>query len=55
VIGDAVSLGTPATANNNSCYTAWVSAANTVTVRFNNYSSVGINPASGTFRVIVHK
>jgi hypothetical protein len=54
--GDAVNLGIPnASVNNNSCYTAWVSAANTVTVRFNNYSSGSVDPASGTFRVSVMK
>lgn len=37
----------------NTCYTAWVSAANTVTVRFNNYSGGTLNPAAGTFRVTV--
>jgi len=54
--GDSVSLGVPnAAVNANSCYTAWVSAANTVTVRFNNYSALAINPASGTFRATVIK
>jgi hypothetical protein len=45
----------PPAANANTCYTAWVSAANTVTVRFNNYSANSVNPASGTFRVTVLK
>lgn len=45
----------PPAANANTCYTAWVSAANTVTVRFNNYSAASVNPASGTFRVTVLK
>ncbi len=55
-IGDVVMLGVPSSAvNNNSCYTAWVSAVNKVTVRFNNYSAAGINPASGVFRVSVIK
>lgn len=53
-VGDAVSLGIPA-ADANSCYTAYVSATNTVTVRFNNYSAGAIDPASGTFRVSVIK
>ena len=54
--GDVVSLGVPnASVNANTCYTAWVSAANTVTVRFNNYSSGTLNPASGTFKVFVTK
>lgn len=55
-LGDVVMLGVPSSAvNNNSCYTAWVSATNTVTVRFNNYSSAAINPGAGTFRVTVLK
>lgn len=54
--GDPVSLGVPNAARNaNSSFEAWVSAANTVTVRFNNYSSGSINPASGSFRVSVTK
>lgn len=54
--GDVVSLGVPnAAVNANTCYTAWVSATNTVTVRFNNYSSGTVNPASGTFKVFVTK
>ena len=54
--GDVVSLGVPnAAVNANTSYSAWVSAANTVTVRFNNYSSGTVNPASGTFKVFVTK
>lgn len=54
--GDAVSLGVPnAAVNANSGYTAWVSATNTVTVRFHNYSSGSIDPTSATFRVSVLK
>lgn len=54
--GDVVALGVPnAAINAKSCYTAWVSAANTVTVRFNNYSSASINPASATFKVKIFK
>ena len=56
VDGDAVVLGVPnAAVNANSCYTAWVSAANTVTVRFNNYSSGAIDPAQATFKVTIIK
>jgi hypothetical protein len=52
--GDVVSLGVPnGSTDANSCFTAWVSAANTVTVRFNNYSGGAIDPASGTFKVKV--
>ena len=54
-IGDAVSLGTPAAPTTNSVFVAFVSAANTVTVRFNNYTNASLDPASGTFKVVVHK
>ena len=54
--GDVVALGVPiASQNADSCFTAFVSAANTVTVRFNNYSAAPIDPATGTFRVSVIK
>ena len=54
--GDIVIVGpVNGSTNANSCYTAWVSAADTVTVRFNNYSSGAIDPASGTFKVYVIK
>jgi hypothetical protein len=55
--GDAVSLGVPngSTVANGS-FTAWVSASNTVTVRFTNNDLVSaLDPASGTFRVSVVK
>lgn len=49
-----VALGVPnASVHNNTCYTAWVSANDVVTVRFNNYSSGTVDPASGVFRVVV--
>lgn len=55
-LSDVVSLGVPnAAVNANTSYSAWVSAANTVTVRFNNYSSGTVNPASGSFKVFVTK
>ncbi|MGI9161067.1 MAG: hypothetical protein ACR2K1_15075, partial [Saprospiraceae bacterium] len=54
--GDVVSLGVPnAAVTANSCYTAWVSASNTVTIRFNNYSTGAANPASATFKVFITK
>lgn len=54
--GDVVTLGVPnGSTLTNSSFTAWVSAANTVTVRFNNYSSGAQDPASGTFKVRVIK
>jgi hypothetical protein len=54
--GDVVSLGVPnAAVNANTSYSAWVSSANTVTVRFNNYSVGTVNPSSGSFKVFVTK
>ena len=54
LVGESVILGVPnAAVNANTCYTAWVSATNTVTVRFNNYSAGTVNPTSATFRVSV--
>ena len=54
IAGDPVMLGVPnGSVNANTCFTAWTSAADTVTVRFNNYSAGAVNPASGTFQVIV--
>jgi hypothetical protein len=54
--GDVVVLGVPSAAvSANSCYTAYVSGANTVTVVFNNYGAATLNPASATFRVSIIK
>jgi hypothetical protein len=54
--GDVVSLGVPnAAVNANTSYSAWVSSANTVTVRFNNYSIGTVDPASALFKVFVTK
>jgi hypothetical protein len=54
-VGNPVALGTPAAPNANTCYTAFVSATNVVTVRFNNYSVGAVNPDSATFKVTVFK
>ena len=55
-LSDVVAIGVPnASASANSTYSAWVSAANTVTVRFNNYTNGAIDPAAGTFRAMVIK
>ncbi|WP_369616907.1 hypothetical protein [Flavobacterium sp. CFS9] len=56
-IGDVVSLGVPfASVEPNTVYTAFVSAPNTVTVRFGNLdTSVARNPASGDFKIKVFK
>lgn len=53
VNGDVVSLGTPnGSVNSNTAYYAWVSGANTVTVRFINFDvALASDPASGTFKV----
>jgi hypothetical protein len=54
---DTVSLGvdTASTLSDGS-FSAWVSAANTVTVRFTNNSlTLALDPASGTFKTVVHK
>lgn len=54
--GDVVALGTPnASTTVSTCFTARVSATNTVTVKLNNYSSVAVNPASGLFKVKIFK
>jgi hypothetical protein len=54
VAGQPVWLGVPnAAVSANTSYSAWVSAANTVTIRFNNYSSGSVNPSSGSFYVVV--
>ena len=54
VAGTPVLLGVPnAAVLANTSYSAWVSSTNTVTVRFNNYSSAAANPAQGSFYLIV--
>jgi len=54
--GDVVLLGVdPAAVLPNSSFTAWVSAADTVTIRFNNYSAVAQDPPAGNFKVSVIK
>lgn len=55
--GDSVTVTPPnGSVVVNSIYTAWVSSANTVTVRFSNLDITNAaNPASGTFRAVVFK
>lgn len=58
--GDVVALGVPNAVASTAgvCYTAYVSAANTVTVKMNNYSpllTLAIDPPAATFRVSVIK
>lgn len=56
LVGDFVQMGIdPASVMPNSCYTAWVSAPDTVTVRFNNYSAGAQNPPVGSFKISVIK
>lgn len=54
-VGDTVLLALPASPNANTCFTAWVSATDTVKVRFNNYSSGSVDPALATYKVTVFK
>lgn len=51
--GDVVSLGAPNGSVSSGMYFAWVSASNTVTVRYYNPTGGSINPTSGTFKVKV--
>jgi hypothetical protein len=45
----------PAAILANACYTAWVSATNTVTVRYNHYGSGSSDPASNVFDLTIIK
>lgn len=51
-VNDPVAVSWPSSPAN-STFDAFVSAANTVTVRFNNYSASAIDPAKGFFKVKV--
>jgi hypothetical protein len=51
--GDTVAIGLPTAPNAGLVFNAWVSAANTVTVRATNATAVGIDPSPATFRVTV--
>jgi hypothetical protein len=50
-VNDTVTLGLPATVLAGAVFNAWVSAADTVTVRCNNAGAIAIDPASATYRV----
>lgn len=54
-VGDSVSLGLPAAPTAGIVFNAFVSAANTVTVRATNITGGAVNPASATYRVTVIK
>lgn len=53
--GDVVAIGVPnASTVANGCFTAWVSASNTVTIRYSNNDALSAyNPASGTFKATI--
>jgi hypothetical protein len=50
-VNDTVTLGLPATVLAGAIFNAWVSAADTVTVRCNNAGAIAVDPASATYRV----
>ncbi len=52
-VGDVVSLGLPAAPTAGFVFNAFVSAADTVTVRATNITAGALNPASATYRVAV--
>lgn len=55
-LGDVVALGVPnGSLTPNAVYWSWVSAANTVTVRFLNMDLAAQDPASGTFKATILK
>lgn len=51
--GDSVFVGPPTAITSGIHYSAFVSSANTVTVRANNFTAGAIDPASATFRATV--
>jgi hypothetical protein len=51
--GDPVAIGVPNACATVGTFFAWVSASNTVTIRFFNPSGGSVNPTSGTFKVKV--
>lgn len=54
-VGDAVFLGLPAAPAAGLVFQAFVSAANTVTVRASNTSAAPVDAASATYRAVVFK
>lgn len=52
-VGDSVTLGLPAAPTSGIVFNAWVSAANTVTIRATNITAAAIDPASATYRATV--
>lgn len=51
--GDRVALGLPAAIEAGIQATAWVSAANTISIRLSNFSGAPVNPASATFSAAI--
>ncbi len=54
-LGDVVALGIPDVATSEGVIFGWVSADNTVTVRFHNSSGGNHDPEAGVFKVLVFK
>lgn len=54
-VGDSVELGLPAAPAAGLVFNAFVSAANTVTVRATNITAAPVDAASATYRATVHK
>lgn len=54
-VGDQVALGLPAAPAAGLVFNAFVSAANTVTVRASNITGTGVDAASATYSVVVFK
>ncbi len=54
-VGDVVDLGLPAAPITGLTFDAFVSAADTVTVRATNATASAIDPASATYRLLVNK
>ncbi|KWX60296.1 hypothetical protein ASJ79_01290 [Mycobacterium sp. NAZ190054] len=53
-LGEPVALGVPVAAiTGGIMYSAWVSEANTVTVRAHNYTAGALDPATGTFKATI--
>lgn len=52
-VGDPVFLATPAAPTGNMAFTAFVSAADVVTVRAHNYTAGALDPTSAAYAVLV--
>jgi hypothetical protein len=54
-VGDCVSLALPAAFPAGLSVLAWVTLADTVTIRLRNHTGAGITPPAATYNVVVHK